>query len=294
LRTACWTVEEALDRRLPRRHQHTRADQHREHAFRLVGLDKPHAAHIGGKVEDRAHVAHRGAACRQLAQIGTNILCLWEYLMPLGDGFAVYDPDVRTSSTNKIADQMTADKSTAAGDQDLAGTYIHAISLIVITACPSASGDAKYWSRKINQLSSRFPAAHHRTRGKVSADRFDLPAKLYLGQSYEKSRIAEVAVVFRNFVLEHEVITEGVVGEFGHQSVVLMSVALPMSQDDRRIEIAFDRLEAILDLGSLKREVPVAEIQHLDLLFRNVFEEGGRAAPRLRPAQTDTTEDDPS
>src|ERR1700731_5422362 len=130
--------------------------------------------------------------------------------------------------------------------------------------------------------------------GKVSADRFDLPAKLYLGQWYKKSRIAEVAVVFRNFVLEHEVITEGVVGEFGHQSVVLVSVALPMSQDDRRIEIAFDRLEAILDLGSVKREVPVAEIQHLDLLFRNVFEEGGRAAPRLCPAQADTTEDDPS
>ena len=52
------------------------------------------------------------------AQIGTNILCQWEYLMPLGDGFAVYDPDVRTPLTNKIADQMTADKSTA-GDQDL-------------------------------------------------------------------------------------------------------------------------------------------------------------------------------
>src|SRR6202035_4254105 len=66
--------------------------------------------------------------------------------------------------------------------------------------------------------------------GKVSADRFDLPAKLYLGQWYEESGIAEIAVVFRNFVLEDEVITEGVVGEFGHQSVILMSVASPTGQ----------------------------------------------------------------
>src|SRR5258708_33465171 len=52
--------------------------------------------------------------------------------------------------------------------------------------------------------------------GKVSADRFDLPSKLYLGQWYEESGIAEIAVVFRNFVFEDKVITEGVVGEFGH------------------------------------------------------------------------------
>ena len=47
-------------------------------------------------------------------------------------------------------------------------------------------------------------------------------------------------------------------------------------------------------MSALEREIPAAEYQHLDLPLRNVFEEGRRAAPRLRPAQADTTEDDPS
>jgi hypothetical protein len=84
------------------------------------------------------------------------------------------------------------------------------------------------------------------------------------------------------------------VGEFGHQSVVLMSVALPMSQDDRRIEIAFDRLEAILDIGALEGEISIAEPQNFDLFLRDVFEKGGRAVPRLDLAQTGAAEDDPS
>jgi glycine cleavage system pyridoxal-binding protein P len=51
-------VKKTLDRRLPCRHHHVRADQHRQHAFRLVGLDETHAAHVGSKVEDPARVAH--------------------------------------------------------------------------------------------------------------------------------------------------------------------------------------------------------------------------------------------
>src|SRR5271169_4375310 len=72
-----------------------------------------------------------------------------------------------------------------------------------------------------------------------------------------------------------------------------MSVALPMGQDQRRIEIAFDGLETVLDIGALKREIAVAEPQYLDLLFRDVFEEGGRAVTRLDLARTRAAEDDP-
>ena len=66
---------------------------------------------------------------------------------------------------------------------------------------------------------------------KVLADGFELSADLCLGQGYEKAGIAKIAVVFRNLVLEHKVITEGVVREFGHEPVVLVSVALPVDQD---------------------------------------------------------------
>src|SRR6202043_3700213 len=106
---------------------------------------------------------------------------------------------------------------------------------------------------------------------KVQADGVELPADLRLGQRYEESGIAEIAVVFRNFVLEHEVVTKGVVGEFSQQPVVLMSVALPMGQDQRRIEISFKGLEIVLDIGPLEGEISVAEPQYLDLLFRDVF-----------------------
>jgi hypothetical protein len=93
----------------------------------------------------------------------------------------------------------------------------------------------------------------------VPADGFDFLANLRPRYRYERRRIAEIAVVFRNFLLEHEVITKGVVGEFGQEPVVLMSVALPVSQDQRRIKVAFDGLEAILDIGTLEGEITVAK-----------------------------------
>ncbi len=48
-----------------------------------------------------------------------------------------------------------------------------------------------------------------------------------------------------------------------------------------------------VSFGALEREVTVAEPQHLDLFFGNVFEKGGRAVSRLGLAQADAAEDDP-
>src|SRR5215831_5768542 len=66
---------------------------------------------------------------------------------------------------------------------------------------------------------------------KLPADGFNLPAQLRPRERHEKSGIAKIGVVFRDFVLEHEVIAERVVGEFGHQPMVLMSITLPMGQN---------------------------------------------------------------
>src|SRR5271169_2855510 len=112
-------------------------------------------------------------------------------------------------------------------------------------------------------------------------------------QWHEEIRVAQIAVILRDLVLEHEVITKGVVGEFGEKPVVLMSVTHPMGQDQRRVEVAFDGLEAVLDVGALKREIPVAKTEYLDLLFTRVFEKRGGAFPRLDSAQAGGAEDDP-
>jgi len=138
----------------------------------------------------------------------------------------------------------------------------------------------------------RKPASSPLAR-KVPAGGFDLLADLHPGQAHEEeSGIAEIGVVFWNFVLEHQVIAEGVVGELGQQPVVLLSVALPMSQDERRIKIAFEGLEVVLDIGALEGEIPVAEPQHLDPFSGNIFEKGG-AVLRLSLAQAGAAEDDP-
>lgn len=76
--------------------------------------------------------------------------------------------------------------------------------------------------------------------------------------------------------------------------MILMSVALPVGQDHRRIEIAFDALEAILDIGTLEGKVPVTKTQDFDLLLGNIFEEGDGTVPRLGLASAGGAEDDPS
>src|SRR5260221_7385308 len=116
---------------------------------------------------------------------------------------------------------------------------------------------------------------------KVTADQVDLPANLWPGQRDEEAGIAEIAIVFRNFVLEHEVVPEGVVGKLGQEPVVLMSITLHVGQDQRRIEIAFEGLEMVLDLSALEREVPVAASHHLDPPFSDASEDIAPAVTAL-------------
>jgi len=80
----------------------------------------------------------------------------------------------------------------------------------------------------------------------MTADGFDLAPDLRPRQGYEKTRVAEIAVVFRDFVFEHEVIAKGIMRKLGHQPMVLMSIAVPVRQHEGRIEITFDGLEAVL------------------------------------------------
>jgi hypothetical protein len=75
---------------------------------------------------------------------------------------------------------------------------------------------------------------------KVPVDGFYLSGELRPGQWYKKIGIAEIAVVFWNFVLDHEVIAERVVGEFCHQPVILIPSS---SQELRAAVLSYPRPE---------------------------------------------------
>src|SRR5262249_13181408 len=124
---------------------------------------------------------------------------------------------------------------------------------------------------------------------KVLVDDFYLLENLRARQGHEHRRIAEIAVVFRNFVAQYKVIAEGVVREFGEQPMVLMGVAFAVSQNKRRIEIAFNILETVLYFGTLKGEISVAEPEHLNLFLTNIFKKCGCAVASLGPARPRTT-----
>src|SRR6516165_8942063 len=73
-----------------------------------------------------------------------------------------------------------------------------------------------------------------------------------------------------------------------------MSVVLPVGQDERRIEIAFDVLEVVFNGGTLGGEKAIAESKHLDLFLWNMLKNRGRAVSRLVPTPLVAAKNDPS
>jgi hypothetical protein len=76
--------------------------------------------------------------------------------------------------------------------------------------------------------------------------------------------------------------------------VVLVSVVVTVREDERRLEIAFDGLEAVFDIGALGREIAVAESKYLDLFLRHIFKHRSRAVSRFSPTPLIGAENDPS
>src|SRR5215471_20135412 len=93
-----------------------------------MGFDKPDSAHIGSKVEDIAHIMHSGAAGAQLPEVGADIFCLREDLIPLGERFAIDHTNFQMSGPQKIGDQMSPNESTSSRYKDLS-ILLHISSL---------------------------------------------------------------------------------------------------------------------------------------------------------------------
>jgi hypothetical protein len=98
------------------RDQQMGVDQHRQRALRAVGLDVPHATHVGGQIEHPRRTTGRHIAGRPLAQVEPDVLDIRKALAPLLERLDVHGPDPCSPST-QVGDQVAADES-AAGDDD--------------------------------------------------------------------------------------------------------------------------------------------------------------------------------
>src|SRR5262249_6000947 len=110
-------IEEALGARFAGRHQHVGADQHRQHALGLVGLDEAHAAHVGGEVVDGARPPGGPPAVVQPAKIAHLVLHPGDRLVPLLERLHVDGADPAVAALLQGAHQMSADKTSGAGHQ---------------------------------------------------------------------------------------------------------------------------------------------------------------------------------
>jgi hypothetical protein len=129
---------------------------------------------------------------------------------------------------------------------------------------------------------------------KMPAYYFNLLTNLLERQGYEDCRIAEIPVIFGNLILKNEMIPEGIVGQLRNQPMILVSVFRPVGQDQRWIEVGFDRLEVVFDLGALEWEIPIAKTSDIDSRFSRPMKECSRALSGFRFTNFGGAEDDPS
>ena len=94
-------------------------DEHREHAVGLVQLDEPHAAHVGGEVEDVPRVRGGFAARVALAKVEDPVVHVrrttWYQSVAR---LEVNGADSPVATATELGDEVPADESTAARNED--------------------------------------------------------------------------------------------------------------------------------------------------------------------------------
>src|SRR5271166_4885658 len=90
-------------------------DEYRQHAQRLVALDKAHPAHVGGKVVDVACVSECLCAGIDQTKIRNSVLRLTMDLIPLIERLQIHRPDL-VAVTEQVGDEMTPDEASTACD----------------------------------------------------------------------------------------------------------------------------------------------------------------------------------
>ncbi len=86
-------------------------------------------------------------------------------------------------------------------------------------------------------------------------------------QTHKNIGYAEVAVIFRNFVFQNEVVSECVPGQVGDGPVVLVPVVTIMRKNQIRAHSSFELFKEFLDLAALIRKEAIAKLFDDDLCF---------------------------
>src|SRR4029077_3677234 len=82
-------------------------------------------------------------------------------------------------------------------------------------------------------------------------------------ERHEHAWLSQVAVVFRDLVLQNQVIPKRIPGQFRDQAVVLMRISAVMSEDHVRGDRLLQLFENRFDLSTYKRHEAVGEsLQH--------------------------------
>src|SRR5262245_11114760 len=108
----------------------------------------------------------------------------------------------------------------------------------------------------------------------------------------EDVRYPEIAVVFRDFVLENHVVPEGVPGQIREHPMILMTVVAIVCEHEvgaKRLE----RFEIRLDASALKREEAALELLDDNSLLLHPVEKRLRALFRLLGTRALGAEHDP-
>src|SRR6185369_13900275 len=78
-----------------------------------------------------------------------------------------------------------------------------------------------------------------------------------LGERHVDARRAEIAVPFRNFVLEHQRAAKGLPGELGDEAMVLVQVVALVGEHEVGRDVARERGEVLFDLRPYERKEAV-------------------------------------
>src|SRR3954466_11131275 len=93
----------------------------------------------------------------------------------------------------------------------------------------------------------------------------DLAVGVRAGERHVQVGLPQVPVVFGDFVLPNRVVTPGVPGKLGDDSMILMRVHLAVAEDQTGIELALDGLERVLDVGRDGGEVALPKVVNDDV-----------------------------
>jgi hypothetical protein len=116
-----------------------RADQHRQHAGRLVVLDEAHASHVGRQVVGFAGARAGPAAVGQVLQIQPQVFHVVETLMPFVERLAIDRPQMGVPATTQRGDQMSADKAARSRDNDAILAHVRSSLKVSAAAVPSTA-----------------------------------------------------------------------------------------------------------------------------------------------------------